>query len=79
MIAVQATFDGKEFKPLPSEQLPEVSGEIPVTIVFPEDLVQAEKRNRLLESAQRMHSLRDAMEPLGMTVAELLEEGRRER
>jgi hypothetical protein len=79
MIAVQATYDGKEFKPLPSEKLPEVSGEISVTIVFPEDLVQAEKRKRLLESAQRMRSLRDAMAPLGMTVAELLEESRSER
>ncbi len=77
MIAVQATYDGKEFRPLPSEQLPEVSGEIPVTIVFPEDAIQAEKRRRLLESAQRMRALRDAMQPLGVTVAELLEEGRR--
>lgn len=77
MIAVQATYDGKEFRPLPSEQLPEVSGEIPVIIVFPEDAIQAEKRRRLLESAQRMRALRDAMQPLGVTVAELLEEGRR--
>lgn len=79
MIAVQATYDGKEFRPLPSEQLPEVSGEIPVTIVFPETPERAVERKRMLESARRMRSLRDAMEPLGMTVAELLEEGRRER
>lgn len=79
MIAVQATYDGKEFRPLPSEHLPEVSGEIPVTILFPEGFVQAEKRKQLLESALRMRALRDAMEPLGLTVAELLEEGRRER
>ena len=86
MIAVQATYDGKEFKPLPSERLPDVSGEVPVAIVFLEQGViqnekpgQDEKRKRLLESALRLRAQRDAMEPLGMTVAELLEESRNER
>lgn len=86
MIAVQATYDGKEFKPLPSERLPDVSGEVPVAIVFLEQGAiqnekpgQDEKRQRLLESALRLRAQRDAMEPLGMTVAELLEESRNER
>jgi hypothetical protein len=86
MIAIQATYDGKNFKPLPSERLPEVNREIPVAIVFLEEgstqnekPEQDEKRRRLLDSALRMRAQRDAMEPLGMTVAELLEESRRER
>ncbi len=86
MIAVQATYDGKEFKPLPSERLPEVNGEVPVAIVFLDEVAiqngkygQDEKRKRLLESALRLRAQRDAREPLGMTVAELLEESRNER
>lgn len=86
MIAIQATYDGKNFKPLPSERLPEVNREIPVAIVFLEEgstqnekPEQDEKRRHLLESALRMRAQRDAMEPLGMTVAELLEESRSER
>ncbi len=85
MIAIQATYDGKNFKPLLSEQLPEVTGEVPVAIVFLEEggvgsakPGQDEKRRRQLESALRMRARRDAMEPLGITVAELLEEGRHE-
>lgn len=86
MIAIQATYDGKNFNPLPSDQLPEVNKEVPVAIIFLEEEGirnakpgQDEKRRRQLESALRMRARRDAMEPLGMTVAELLEEGRHER
>jgi hypothetical protein len=71
MIAIQATYDGKNFKPLPSERLPEVNREIPVAIVFLEEgstqnekPEQDEKRRRLLDSALRMRAQRDAMEPL---------------
>jgi hypothetical protein len=77
MIAIQGTFDGKNIKPLPSERLPEVNREIPVAIVFLEDGINhEERRKRQLETALRMRAQRDAMEPLGMTVAELLEESR---
>lgn len=77
MIAIQGTYDGKSIKPLPSERLPEVNREVPVAIVFLEDSVnQEERRKRQLETALRMRAQRDAMEPLGMTVAELLEESR---
>ncbi len=86
MIAVQATYNGKEFKPLPSERLPKVNGEVPVAIVFLDEGTiqnekhdQDEKRKRSIESALRLRAQRDAMEPLGMTVAELLEEARNER
>lgn len=86
MIAVQATYDGKNFKPLPSERLPEVNREVLVAIVFideetiqNEKHAQYEKRKRSIESALRLRAQRDAMEPLGMTVAELLEEARNER
>lgn len=86
MIAVQATYDGSDFKPLPSERLPNVNGEVSVAILFLEEEIaqnekrsQDEKRKRLIESALRLRAQRDAMEPLGMTVAELLEESRNER
>ncbi|MFN0112901.1 MAG: hypothetical protein ACKVZH_28915 [Blastocatellia bacterium] len=86
MIAIRATYDGTVFMPLSSEQLPKVNKEIPVAIVFLDEVMaqdekrsQDEKRKRLIESALRLRAQRDAMEPLGMTVAELLEESRNER
>lgn len=75
MIAIRATYDGKDFKPV--DPLPEVKHEVPVAIVFLEEPVnQDEKRRRQLEAAQRMLAARDAMEPLGIPVKDLIEEGR---
>ncbi len=74
MIAVQATYDGKNFKLLPSERLPEVKGEVPVAIVFLESEPASVESQR--EIFQRMRAARDAMPPLGMDIREMIEEGR---
>ncbi|MGE0882741.1 MAG: hypothetical protein AB7P14_04305 [Blastocatellales bacterium] len=76
MITVRGVYDGNAIRPLPSEQLPEVEHEVPVEIIFLEDDGQEPKRRQLIESALRLRARRDSSQPLGMTVAELLEEGR---
>lgn len=77
MIAVQATYDGKEFRPLPSESFPCVKNETPVTIVFSEETgsgKSAELTQR--EIFEAMWAARSKMEPLGMSIREMIEEGR---
>jgi hypothetical protein len=77
MIAVRGVYDGKIFKVLHTEPLPTVCGEVPVAIIFLGDVsAERETRQRLAEMARRMRQARDAMSPLGMSVRELVEEGR---
>ena len=77
MIAIQATYDGKNFKPLPSEQLPEVGREIPVAIIFLEGTLAAKPPERSQrEIAEEMWAARAKMQPLGMSIPEMIEEGR---
>jgi hypothetical protein len=74
MIAVQATYDGKEFKPLLSESFPKVATEVKVAIVFLEnETTSAESQKDIF---LRMRAARDAMPPLGMDIREMIEEGR---
>jgi len=77
MVAVQATYDGKEFNPLPSESFPDVNGEVSVMIVFSEDV---SSENRAEKSQQKiieeMWAERAKMRPLGMSIPEMIEEGR---
>jgi hypothetical protein len=75
MLAIRGTYDGKEIRPLATEALARVEHEVPVAIVFLEQ--GNEDRDRALAAARRMRERRDAMEPLGCTVKELIEEGRR--
>ena len=77
MIAVQAIYNGKEFKPLFSEAFPEVEREVPVAIVFLETVAEpkpAEKSQR--EIAEEMWAARARMQPLGMSIRDMIEEGR---
>jgi hypothetical protein len=77
MVAVQAIYDGKEFKPLPSESFPDVNGEVPVMIVFSEDVAVengAEKSQQ--EIIEEMWAVRAKMQLLGMSISEMIEEGR---
>ena len=77
MIAVQATYDGKEFKPLLEEPFPKVEKEVSVTIVFGDEVVseqQAESSQR--EIFEEMWAARSKMQPLGMSIREMIEEGR---
>ena len=77
MIAIRGVYDGKTFSALPSEPLPQVQREIPVAILFLEEVaLAADHRQHQVEVAKRMHAARDAMPPLGMSVKELIEAGR---
>lgn len=77
MLAIRGVYNGKTFSALPSEPLPRVEQEVPVAIVFLEEVSPAEdRRQRQAEVARRMRAARDAMPPLGMSVKELIEAGR---
>jgi hypothetical protein len=78
MLAIRGVYDGKTFKVLPTEPLPEVHGEVPIAIIFLQE-VSAEHgaRQHLVEMAKRTRGARDTMLPLGMSVKELVEAGRK--
>jgi hypothetical protein len=77
MLTVRGTFDGKIFKALPGEPVPSVRREVPVAIIFLENVaVEARRRLRQVEIARRMRAARVAMEPLGVSVKDLVEAGR---
>ena len=77
MLTIRGVYDGKTFSALPSEPLPLVEREVPVAIVFLEEVSPAaDRRQRQVEIARRMRAARDAMPPLGMSVKELIEAGR---
>lgn len=77
MIAIQATYDGKNFKPLPSEKLPEVNEEVSVTILIPESAVSAKKSEKSQREIIRdMWAARARIQPLGISIPEMIEEGR---
>jgi hypothetical protein len=77
MLTVRGVYDGKTFSVLPSEPLPQVQREVPVVIVFLEDVALEANRGQLqAEIAKRMRAARNAMPPLGVNVKELIEEGR---
>lgn len=77
MLTVRGTFDGKEFKPLPSERVPAIDREVPVAMLFLEEVgADNERTRRQLEIAARMRAARAAMAPLGMSVKDLVEAGR---
>ena len=77
MLTIRGIYDGKAFKILPCEPVPAVQREVPVAIIFLEDVaIEHKGRQQLLEVAKRMRSARDAMGPLGVSVKALVEEGR---
>ena len=77
MIAIRGVYDGKTFKVLPTERVPVVQREVPVAIIFLEDVSDELKgRQRSGEVAKRMRTAREAMIPLGMSVKDLVEAGR---
>jgi len=77
MLTIRGVYDGKTFSILPSEPLPQVQREVPVVIVFLEDVALEANRGQLqAEIAKRMRAARNAMPPLGVNVKELIEEGR---
>ena len=77
MLTIRGIYDGKTVKPLPTETLPETEREIPVAIVFLEDvLTEVQIRQRQIEIAKQMRFARDRMLPLGASVKDLVEQGR---
>jgi hypothetical protein len=77
MLAIRGIYDGKTFSALPNEPVPQVQREVPVAIVFLEEVApEADRRQHQAEVARRMRIARDAMPPLGMSVKELIEAGR---
>jgi hypothetical protein len=77
MIAIRGVYNGKTFSALPGEPLPQVQREMPVAIIFLEEVsLEADERQHQIEVARRMRAARDAMSPLGVSVKELIEAGR---
>jgi hypothetical protein len=77
MLTLRGVYDGKTFRILPTEPLPAVEREVPVAIVFLEDIeVAAQGRDRQVEAAKRMRAAREVMPPLGINIKDLIEEGR---
>ena len=77
MIAIRGVYNGKTFSALPGEPLPQVQRDMPVAIIFLEEVsLETDKRQHQREVAKRMRVARDAMPPLGMSVKELIEAGR---
>lgn len=77
MVTIRGTFDGKTFKPLPTESVPCVDHEVPVVITFLEDVsVDTQGRQHQVEIASRMRAARQAMPILGESVKDLVEAGR---
>jgi hypothetical protein len=77
MLTIRGVYDGKTFKVLPTEPLPEVHQEVPVAIIFLEDIpLEAQRSQDQIEVAARMRAAREAMLPLGISVKDLVEEGR---
>ena len=77
MIAIRGIYNGKTFSALPGEPVPQVQRDMPVAIIFLEEVsLETDKRPHQVEVARRMRTARDAMPPLGMSVKELIEAGR---
>jgi hypothetical protein len=77
MIAIRGIYNGKTFSALPGEPVPQVQRDMPVAIIFLEEVsLETDKRQHQREVAKRMRVARDAMPPLGMSVKELIEAGR---
>jgi hypothetical protein len=74
MLTIRGVYDGKTFSALPNEPVPQVQREVPVAIVFLEEVAPAaDRRQHQLEVARRMRAARNAMPLLGVSVKELIE------
>jgi len=77
MLTVRATYDGRTSKVSPLEPFPRIDHTVPVAIVFLEEVpATARRTEREREVARLMRAERSAMEPLGSSIKELVEEGR---
>jgi len=76
MLTLRGTYDGKTFRVLPSEKLPKITREVPVAIIFLEDVTPERRWQLQMEAAQWMRALRARMPPLDMSIRDMIEEGR---
>ncbi len=76
MLTVRGTYDGKTFRVSPSEKLPKVTREVPVAIIFLEELPDDQRRQIQMEAARRMRAIRESMPVLDVSIKDLIEEGR---
>jgi hypothetical protein len=76
MLTVRGTYDGKTFRVSPSEKLPKVTREVPVAIIFLEELPDDQRRQLQIEAARRMRAIRESMPVLDVSLKDLIEAGR---
>ncbi|MEK7277910.1 MAG: hypothetical protein AAB427_11225 [Chloroflexota bacterium] len=76
MLALRGIYDGKTFRVLTSEKLPNIKGVVPVAIIFLEDMTDEQRRLRQIEAARWMREVRAHMPPLDMSIKDMIEEGR---
>jgi hypothetical protein len=77
MLVIRGVYDGKTFSALPNEPVPRVQREVPVAIIFLEEVTpEADRRQHHVAMARHMRAARNAMPPLGVSVQELIEAGR---
>lgn len=75
MLAIRGVYDGKTFRALENEVIPDIEGEVPVALLFLGETSEIVKARREM-AARNLRALRDRMEPLGCSVKDLIEEGR---
>lgn len=76
MVAIRAIYDGESFKPLPTESVPKVEGEVLVTILFNGAATAPLANDSQREIAEQLWAIRAGLPSLGMSIPELIEEGR---
>jgi hypothetical protein len=77
MLAIRGVYDGRTFSALLNEPVPRVQREVPVAIVFLEEVAsEVDRCQHQVDVARRMRAARNAMPPLDVSVKELIEAGR---
>jgi len=74
---IRGVYDGKTIRPLPTETLPEVEGEVPVEIVLLDPAPdERQARQRRLDAAERIIDASKTRSLQGLTVRDLIDDGR---
>lgn len=77
LTTLRGTYDGKTFRVITPEKLPDVTGEVPVIIIFLDPIPDVKEEQQLqLEAMQHMRARRAEMEPLDIPIKDLIKEGR---
>ncbi len=76
MVTIDAVFDGKTVHILLNQQLPQVTGEVPVHITFPDLALEAVRCTAQRAAVERLRQARATMQPLREPIVVLTEDGR---